>query len=115
MDKLKMVNKANKKHLNKDYYDHNYSHMSCRLRCNYSLHAPNSEAKEYYFTKIIEALYCSPEIVDSLPSSMKGVDFENISYDNKCNAASKYTVRISFEKQITQSRRIDTCQIALGN
>uniref|UniRef100_A0A1X7T993 Uncharacterized protein n=1 Tax=Amphimedon queenslandica TaxID=400682 RepID=A0A1X7T993_AMPQE len=30
-----------------------------------------------------------PEIVDDLlPSSMKGVDFENISYDSKCNAAS---------------------------
>ena len=60
-----------------------------RLRSNYSLPAPNSEAKEYYFTKIIEALYYSPQIVDDLlPSSMKVVDFENISYDSKCNAAS---------------------------
>ena len=60
-----------------------------RLHSNYSLPAPNSEAKEYYFTKIIEALYYSPEIVDDLlPSSMKGVDFEIISYDSKCNAAS---------------------------
>uniref|UniRef100_A0A1X7UXZ6 Uncharacterized protein n=1 Tax=Amphimedon queenslandica TaxID=400682 RepID=A0A1X7UXZ6_AMPQE len=62
---------------------------SYRLRSNYSLPAPNSEAKEYYFTKIIEALYYSPEIVDDLlPSCMKGVDFENTSYDSKCNAAS---------------------------
>uniref|UniRef100_A0A1X7V3L6 Uncharacterized protein n=1 Tax=Amphimedon queenslandica TaxID=400682 RepID=A0A1X7V3L6_AMPQE len=30
-----------------------------------------------------------PEIVDNLlPSSMNGVDFENTSYDSKCNAAS---------------------------
>ena len=36
-----------------------------------------------------EGLYYSPEIVnDLLPSSMKGVGFENISYDSKCNAAS---------------------------
>ena len=60
-----------------------------RLRSNYSLPAPNSEAKEYYFTKIIEALYYSPKIVDDvLPSSMKGVDLENITCDSKCNAAS---------------------------
>ena len=64
-----------------------------RLRSNYSLPAPNSEAKEYYFTKIIEALYYSPVIVDDLlPSSMKGVDFEIISYDSKCNAASSISV-----------------------
>ena len=44
---------------------------------------------KYYFIKIKEGLYYSPEIVDDLlPSSMKGVDFENISYDRKCNAAS---------------------------
>ena len=61
----------------------------CRLCSNYSLPAPNSEAKEYYFIKVKEGLYYSPEIVDDLlPSSMKGVDFENISYDSKCNAAS---------------------------
>ena len=60
-----------------------------KLSSNYSLPAPNSEAKEYYFIKIKETLYYSPEIVDDLlPSSMKGVDFENISYDSKCNAAS---------------------------
>ena len=42
-----------------------------------------------YFTKIKEELYYSPEIVDDLlPSSMKGLHFENISYDSKCNAAS---------------------------
>ena len=34
-----------------------------RLHSNYSLPAPNSEAKEYYFTKIIAALYYSSEIV----------------------------------------------------
>uniref|UniRef100_A0A1X7U1U3 Uncharacterized protein n=1 Tax=Amphimedon queenslandica TaxID=400682 RepID=A0A1X7U1U3_AMPQE len=28
-------------------------------------------------------LYYSPEIVDLLPSSMKGIDFENTSYDNR--------------------------------
>uniref|UniRef100_A0A1X7USJ8 Uncharacterized protein n=1 Tax=Amphimedon queenslandica TaxID=400682 RepID=A0A1X7USJ8_AMPQE len=90
MDKLKMaLNKENKKCLNKDYYERNYSHILYRLRSNYSLPAPNSEAKEYYFMKIMEALYYSPEIVDALlPSSMKGVDFKNISYDSKCNAAS---------------------------
>ena len=75
--------------LNKDYYERNYGQILYRLRSNYSLPAPNSEAKEYYFTKIIEELYYSPEIVDDLlPSSMKGVDFEIISYDSKCNAAS---------------------------
>uniref|UniRef100_A0A1X7VC93 Uncharacterized protein n=1 Tax=Amphimedon queenslandica TaxID=400682 RepID=A0A1X7VC93_AMPQE len=90
MDKLKMaLNKENKKRLNKDYYERNYSHILYRLRSNYSLPAPNSEAKEYYFMKIMEALYYSPEIVDDLlPSRMKGVDFENISYDSKCNSAS---------------------------
>uniref|UniRef100_A0A1X7V8S9 Uncharacterized protein n=1 Tax=Amphimedon queenslandica TaxID=400682 RepID=A0A1X7V8S9_AMPQE len=89
MDKLKMaLNKENKKHLNKDYYERNYSHILYRLPSNYSLPAPNSEAKEYYFMKIMEALYYRPEIVDDLlPSCMKGVDFENISYDSKCNAA----------------------------
>ena len=90
MDKLKVVlNKENKRRLNKDYYERNYGQILYRLRSNYSLPAPNSEAKEYYFTKIIEALYYRPEIVDDLlPSSMKVVDFENISYDSKCNAVS---------------------------
>ena len=89
MDKLKIaLNKENKRRLNKDYYERNYGQILYRLRSNYSLPAPNSEAKEYYFTKIIEALYYSPKIVDLLPSSMKGVDFEIISYDSKCNAAS---------------------------
>ena len=90
MDKLKIaLNKENKRRLNKNYYESNYSQILYRLRSNYSLPAPNSEAKEYYYTKINEALYYSPEIVDDLlPSSMKGVDFENISYDIKCNAAS---------------------------
>ena len=90
IDKLKMaLNKENKRRLNKEYYERNYGQILYRLRSNYSLPAPNSEAKEYYFTKIIEALYYSPEIVDDLlPSSMKVVDFENISYDSKCNAAS---------------------------
>ena len=90
MDKLKIaLNKENKRRLNKDYFERNYGPILYRLRSNYSLPAPNSEAKEYYFTKIIEALYYSPEIVDDLlPSSMKGVDFEIISYDSKCNAAS---------------------------
>ena len=85
MDKLKIaLNKENKRRLNKDYYERNYGQILYRLRSNYSLPAPNSEAKEYYFTKIIEALYYSPEIVDDLlPSSMKGVDFEIISYDSK--------------------------------
>uniref|UniRef100_A0A1X7VD00 Uncharacterized protein n=1 Tax=Amphimedon queenslandica TaxID=400682 RepID=A0A1X7VD00_AMPQE len=90
MDKLKVaLNKENKRRLNKDYYERNYSHILYRLRSNYSLPAPNSEAKKYYFTKITAALYYSPEIVDDLlPSSMKGVDFEKISYDSKCNTAS---------------------------
>ena len=45
-----------------------------RLRSNYSLPAPNSEAKEYFIK--IKGLYYSPEIVDDLlPSSMKGVDY----------------------------------------
>ena len=91
MDKLKIaLNKENKRRLNKDYFERNYGPILYRLRSNYSLPAPKySEAKEYYFTKIIEALYYSPEIVDDLlPSSMKGVDFEIISYDSKCNAAS---------------------------
>ena len=80
------LNKEKKRRLNKDY---NYGQILYRLRCNYSLPAPNSEAKEYYFIKMKEGLYYSPEIVDDLlPSSMKGVDFENISYDSKCNAAS---------------------------
>ena len=90
MDKLKVVlNKENKRRLNKDYYERNYGQILYRLRSNYSLPAPNSEAKEYYFMKLIAALYYSPEIVDDLlPSSMKGVDFESTSYDIKCNAAS---------------------------
>uniref|UniRef100_A0A1X7TWI5 Uncharacterized protein n=1 Tax=Amphimedon queenslandica TaxID=400682 RepID=A0A1X7TWI5_AMPQE len=90
MDKLKMaLNKENKRRLNKDYYERNYSRILHKLSSNYSLPVPNSEAKEYYFAKIIEALYYSPEIVDDLlPSSVKGVDFENTSYDSKCNAAS---------------------------
>uniref|UniRef100_A0A1X7UP35 Uncharacterized protein n=1 Tax=Amphimedon queenslandica TaxID=400682 RepID=A0A1X7UP35_AMPQE len=90
MDTLKLaLNKENKRRLNKDYYERHYGQILYRLRSNYSLLAPNSEAKEYYFTKIIEALYYSPEIVnDLLPSSMKGADFENTSYDSKCNAAS---------------------------
>uniref|UniRef100_A0A1X7T8S3 Uncharacterized protein n=1 Tax=Amphimedon queenslandica TaxID=400682 RepID=A0A1X7T8S3_AMPQE len=90
MDKLKMaLNKENKRRLNNDYYDRNYGKILYRLRSNYSLPAPNCEAQKYYFMKIIEALYCSHEIVtDLLPSSMKGVDFENTSYDSKRNAAS---------------------------
>ena len=60
-----------------------------RLRSNYSLPAPNSEEKEYYFIKVKEGLYYSPEIVhDLLPSRVKGVDIQNKSYDSKCNAAS---------------------------
>uniref|UniRef100_A0A1X7T6S5 Uncharacterized protein n=1 Tax=Amphimedon queenslandica TaxID=400682 RepID=A0A1X7T6S5_AMPQE len=90
MDKLKMaLNKENKRRLNKDYYDRNYGQILYRLCSNYSLPAPNSEAKEYYFTKIKEALYYSTEIVDDLlTSSINGVDFENTSYDSKFNAAS---------------------------
>ena len=81
--------KENKRRLNKDYYERNYGQILYRLRSNYSLPAPNGEAKEYYFIKIKEGLYYSPEIVDNLlPSSMIGVDFENTSYDSKCNAAS---------------------------
>ena len=84
MDKLKIA-----RHLNKDDYERKYCQKLYRLRSCYSLPAPNSEAKEYYFTKIKEGLYYSPEIVDDLlPSSMKGVDFESTSYDSKCNAAS---------------------------
>uniref|UniRef100_A0A1X7UQ56 Uncharacterized protein n=1 Tax=Amphimedon queenslandica TaxID=400682 RepID=A0A1X7UQ56_AMPQE len=65
MDKLKIaLNKKYKKRLNKDYYDRNYGQILYRLHSNYSLPAPNSEAKEYYSTKIKEALYYSPEIVD---------------------------------------------------
>ena len=83
------LNKENKRRLNKEYYERNYGQILYRLRSNYSLPAPNSEAKEYYFIKIKEGLYYSPEIVDDLlPSCMKGVDFDNISYDSKCNAAS---------------------------
>ena len=80
MAKLKMaLNKEIKRRLNKDYYERNYGQILYRLRSNYSLPAPNSEAKEYYFIKI-KGLYYSPEIVDDLlPSSMKGVDFENTS------------------------------------
>ena len=90
IDKLKVaLNKENKRRLNKDYYERNYGQILYTLRSKYSLPAPNSEAKEYYLIKIKEGLYYSPEIVDDLlPSSMKGVDFENISYDSKCNAAS---------------------------
>ena len=67
MDKLKVVlNKANIRCLNKDYYERNYGQILYRLHSNYSLPAPNSEAKEYYFMKIIEALYNSPEIVNDL-------------------------------------------------
>ena len=86
--------------LNKDYYERSYGQILYRLRSNYSLPAPNSEAKEYYFTKIIEALYYSPEIVDDLlPSSMKGVDFEIISYDSKCNAASSILLESVLKKR----------------
>ena len=54
----------------------------------FSYRVTNSKAKEYYFTKIIEVLYYSPKIVDDLLlSSMKGVDYDIISYDSKCNAA----------------------------
>ena len=90
MDILKIaLNKENKRRLNKDYYEHNYCQILYRLRSNYSLPAPNSEAKEYYFIKVKEGLYYSPEIVDDLlPSKVKGVDIQNISYDSKCNAAS---------------------------
>ena len=70
IDKLKMaLNKENKRRLNKDYYERNYGQILYRLRSNYSLPAPNSEAKEYYFIKIKEG--------DLLPSCMKGVYFEN--------------------------------------
>ena len=63
MDKLKIaLNKENKRRLNKDYYERNYGQILYRLRSNYSLPAPNSEAKEYYFIKIKEGLYYSPEI-----------------------------------------------------
>ena len=44
-------------------YERNYDQILYRLRSNYSLPAPKSEAKEYNFTKIIEALYYSSEIV----------------------------------------------------
>uniref|UniRef100_A0A1X7U8J6 Uncharacterized protein n=1 Tax=Amphimedon queenslandica TaxID=400682 RepID=A0A1X7U8J6_AMPQE len=81
------LNKENKRRKNKDCYERHYGQILYGLLCNYSLPAPNREAKEYYFTKIIEAFYYSPEIVDLLPSSMAGVDFEN-TYDSKCNAAS---------------------------
>ena len=76
MDKLKIaLNKENKRRLNKDYYERNYRQILYRLRSNYSLPAPNSEAKEYYFIKTKEGFYYSLEIVDDLlPSSMKGVD-----------------------------------------
>ena len=50
MAKLKMAlkfNKENKRRLNKHYYEHNYGQILYRLRSNYSLPAPNSEAKEY--------------------------------------------------------------------
>ena len=47
MDKLKIaLNKENKRRLNKDYYKRNYE-ILYRLRSNYSLPVPNSEAKEY--------------------------------------------------------------------
>ena len=69
----------NKRSLNKDYYERNYGQILYRLRSNYSLPAPNSEAKEYYFIKIKEGFYYSPEIVDDLlASSINGVDFDNI-------------------------------------
>uniref|UniRef100_A0A1X7T755 Uncharacterized protein n=1 Tax=Amphimedon queenslandica TaxID=400682 RepID=A0A1X7T755_AMPQE len=57
MDKLKVaLIKENRRRLNEDYYQRNYSHILYRLRSNYSLPAPNREAKEYYFIKIKEAL-----------------------------------------------------------
>ena len=83
------LNKETKRRLNKDYHEHNYGQILYRLCSNYSLPAPNNEAKEYYFIKINNGLYYNSEIVDDLlPSSMNGVDFDNISYDNKCNTAS---------------------------
>ena len=114
MDKLKIaLNKENKRRLNKDYYERNYGQILYRLRSNYSLPAPNSEAKEYYFTKIIEALYYSPEIVDDLlPSSMKGVDFEIISYDSKCNAASCILLESVLKNR---SHKVGVLIRALGN
>uniref|UniRef100_A0A1X7V745 Uncharacterized protein n=1 Tax=Amphimedon queenslandica TaxID=400682 RepID=A0A1X7V745_AMPQE len=45
--------------------------------------ALNKENKKRLNKDYYDPLYYSPEIVDDLlPSSMKGVDFENISYDN---------------------------------
>ena len=70
IDKLKIaLNKENKRRLNKDYYERNYCQILYRLRSNYSLPAPNSEAKEYYFIKVKEGLYYSPDIVDDLLAS----------------------------------------------
>uniref|UniRef100_A0A1X7V1S8 Uncharacterized protein n=1 Tax=Amphimedon queenslandica TaxID=400682 RepID=A0A1X7V1S8_AMPQE len=64
----------------------------------------------YYFTKIMEVLYYSPEIVDLLPSSMKGVDFENTSYDNKCNAASSILLESVLKNRSHKvGINIDTC------
>uniref|UniRef100_A0A1X7UMB6 Uncharacterized protein n=1 Tax=Amphimedon queenslandica TaxID=400682 RepID=A0A1X7UMB6_AMPQE len=57
MDKLKIaLNKENKRHRNKDY-KRNHGQILFRL-CPYNSFAtPKSEAKEYNFTKIREALY----------------------------------------------------------
>ena len=63
MDQLKIsLNKENKTCLNKDYYERSYGKILYRLHSYYSLPAPNSEAKEYYFIKIKGGLYYSPEI-----------------------------------------------------
>ena len=52
--------------------------------------------------------YHSPEIVhDLLPSSIKGVDFENISYDSKCNAASSILLELVLKNRSLKC--IDMC------
>ena len=57
MDILKIaLNKENKRRLNKDYYEHKYCQILYRLRSNYSLPTPNSEAKEYHFIKVKEII-----------------------------------------------------------
>ena len=61
MDKLKIaLNKENKRRLNKDYFERNYGPILYRLRSNYSLPAPNSEAKEYYACQMLLCMHaCS--------------------------------------------------------
>uniref|UniRef100_A0A1X7TTJ3 Uncharacterized protein n=1 Tax=Amphimedon queenslandica TaxID=400682 RepID=A0A1X7TTJ3_AMPQE len=116
MEKLKInLNKKNKRSLSKNYYDSNDGQILYKLRSNYSLPAPNSKAKKYYCTKLIEALYYSPEIVDLLPSSMKGVDFENTSYDSKCNAASSTLLESVLKDRSHMQAYSYLQQIALRN